>query len=104
MNISPILWQSSIDEGGGYLPHFSSLVALRFFAAAAVIFADTLGYLILQVEYLNERGFPSPMVFFHILSGVTLADIYPKLNSQMMALRFWKARVGRIGQFTSCIS
>jgi peptidoglycan/LPS O-acetylase OafA/YrhL len=96
MNISNVLWQNPIDERRGYLPHFSSLVALRFFAAAAIIFAHTLGALILRVEYLNEWGFPSLMVFFHILSGFTLASIYPKLDSQLDVLRFWVARVGRI--------
>jgi peptidoglycan/LPS O-acetylase OafA/YrhL len=40
----------------------------------------------------NSRNF----VFFHVLSGFTLAYVYPKLDRLMNVLRFWMARVGRI--------
>ncbi len=78
------------------IPHFSSLVAFRFVAAASVVFGHTLGSMILERKYLDAWGFPSLMVFFHVLSGFTLAYVYPRLESPVAVKRFWVARIGRI--------
>ncbi len=78
------------------IPHFSSLVAFRFIAAASVVFGHTLGSMLLEKKYLDVWGFPSLMVFFHVLSGFTLAYIYPRLESPVAVGRFWMARIGRI--------
>lgn len=36
------------------------------------------------------------MVFFHVLSGFTLAYVYPALENRAKLFRFWLARIGRV--------
>lgn len=79
------------------IPHFSALSALRFFVAVTIAFGHTMGYLNkIETECLNKLGIPTLMVFFHVLSGFTLAYIYPQLNDRAQVFRFWLARIGRI--------
>ncbi len=78
-------------------PHFSSLSALRFAAAVTVAFGHSIGYLNnLDHGLLYALGIPSLMVFFHVLSGFTLASIYAELSGKDQVFRFWMARIGRI--------
>ena len=81
-----------------HYPHFSSLVSLRFFAAIFVVYAHCLPSFFgpLPPETTIERGFAVVMVFFHILSGFTLAYVYPALENPTRIYRFWMARIGRI--------
>lgn len=70
---------------------------MRFFCAAIIAFGHSIGYLnTIDREALYKLGIPSLVVFFHVLSGFTLAYIYPQLNGRAQVFRFWLARIGRI--------
>lgn len=60
------------------------------------MYAHTLGHLIEKGKPADIWGISGLMVFFHILSGFTLAHVYPSLENRMKVLRFWLARIGRI--------
>lgn len=49
-----------------------------------------------ETKQLCDLGIPSLMVFFHVLSGFTLATIYAELGGRAQVFRFWMSRIGRI--------
>lgn len=79
------------------IPALSALSALRFFAAVAIVFFHSGGHLMrVNNPLVDGAGLASLMVFFHVLSGFTLASIYPQLRERRATFRFWLARIGRI--------
>jgi peptidoglycan/LPS O-acetylase OafA/YrhL len=92
-----VVSSSATDLMQRLIPHFSSLSALRFFVAITIVFGHTIGNLNqLDQDFFRKYGIASLMVFFHVLSGFTLAYIYPKLEGRTQVCGFWMARIGRI--------
>ena len=62
-----------------------------------VAFGHAIGHINnINPKFLAGLGISSLMVFFHVLSGFTLAYIYPELKGWGQVCRFWLARIGRI--------
>lgn len=77
-------------------PHFASLNSLRFVAAITILYAHSLEQLYRDFRHPREWGMATLMVFFHMLSGFTLAYVYPAFTGSRGIFRFWLARIGRV--------
>lgn len=77
-------------------PHFASLNSLRFVAAITILYAHSLEQIFRDYRHSREWGMATLMVFFHMLSGFTLAYVYPAFTGSRGIFRFWLARIGRV--------
>lgn len=73
-----------------------ALTSLRFFAAAMIVVHHSGGLFGLSNDpyqpFLWEQG----VSFFFVLSGFILAYVYPKLETWLDIMVFWRARIARI--------
>jgi peptidoglycan/LPS O-acetylase OafA/YrhL len=84
----------AIDREGGMAGRLAALTALRFFAAAAIVFHHAAGHWAFPIptHFFLSQG----VTFFFVLSGFILTYRYPRLDGRADIVRFLQARFARI--------